>query len=106
MGTAPALRSHAPGRGGSALACDRMIAFLVRRFIQAVIVVLLVLLGVFLLAHVIPGGRPGLPSGLGPRKQQIRQFNVTNNYYKGIFVQFYLYLKGLIWHHNLGTPTR
>ncbi len=69
---------------------------------QAVVVVLLVLLGVFLLAHVIPGGAGR--AALGPRatKQQIRQFNVTNNYYKEIFVQFYLYLKGLIWHHNLG----
>src|SRR6202051_3813550 len=79
-----------------------MIAFLVRRVIQALIVVLLVLLGVFLLTHGSPGG--AARSALGPRatKAQIRQFDVTNNYFKGIFVQFYLYLKGLIWHHNLG----
>ncbi len=69
---------------------------------QAIVVVLLVLLGVFLLAHVIPGG--AARAALGPRatKQQIRQFNVANNYYKEIFVQFWLYLKGLVWHHNLG----
>ena len=80
----------------------QMIAFLIRRVIQALIVVLLVLLGVFLLTHVIPGG--AARAALGPRatKVQIRQFNVINNYFKGIFVQFYLYLKGLIWHHNLG----
>jgi peptide/nickel transport system permease protein len=79
-----------------------MIAFLIRRIMQAVIVVLLVLLGVFFLTHLIPGG--AARAALGPRatKQQIRQFNVINNYYKGIFDQFYLYLKGLIWHHNLG----
>ena len=79
-----------------------MIAFLIRRIIQAIIVVLLVLLGLFLLTHVIPGG--AARAALGPRatKAQIRQFNVTNNYFKGIFVQFYLYLKTLVWHHNLG----
>ncbi len=79
-----------------------MIAFLIRRVMQAVVVVVLVLLGVFLLVHVIPGG--AARAALGPRatKPQIRQFNVTNNYYREIFVQFYLYLKGLIWHHNLG----
>ncbi len=27
---------------------------------------------------------------------------MANNYYKEIFVQFWLYLKGLVWHHNLG----
>jgi peptide/nickel transport system permease protein len=79
-----------------------MIAFLVRRVAQSLIVVILVLLGVFLLAHVIPGG--AARAALGPRATnlQIRQFNVANNYYKEIFVQFWLYLKGLVWHHNLG----
>src|SRR5580658_41111 len=79
-----------------------MIAFLIRRVIQAVIVVILVLLGVFLLSHVIPGG--AARAAIGPRATnvQIRQFNVTNNYYKEIFVQFWLYLKALVWHHNLG----
>ena len=79
-----------------------MIAFLIRRVIQAVIVVILVLLGVFLLSHVIPGG--AARAALGPRATnvQIRQFNVANNYYKAIFVQFWLYLKALVWHHNLG----
>ena len=77
------------GRGGSALACALMIAFLIRRFIQAVIVVLLVMLGVFLLTHVIPGG--AARAALGPRatKAQIRAVQRDlNNYFKGIFVQF------------------
>jgi peptide/nickel transport system permease protein len=54
------------------------------------------------LAHVIPGG--AARAALGPRatKAQVRQFNVTNNYYRGIFVQFWLYLKQVVWHHNLG----
>jgi peptide/nickel transport system permease protein len=79
-----------------------MIAFLIRRVIQAVIVVLGVMLLLFLLAHVIPGG--AARAALGPRatKAQVRQFNVTNNYYRGIFVQFWLYLKQVVWHHNLG----
>jgi len=79
-----------------------MIGFLVRRVIQSIIVVIGVILLLFLLSHVIPGG--AARAALGPRatKQQVHQFNVANNYYKGIFVQFYLYLKLLIWHHNLG----
>ncbi len=79
-----------------------MIAFLIRRVIQAVIVVLGVMLLLFLLAHVIPGG--AARAALGPRatKAQVRQFNVVNNYYRGIFVQFWLYLKQVVWHHNLG----
>src|SRR5580658_8244842 len=79
-----------------------MIGFLVRRVIQSIIVVIGVILLLFLLSHVIPGG--AARAALGPRatKQQIRQFNVTNNYYKGIFDQFYLYLQQLVWHHNLG----
>ncbi len=79
-----------------------MIGFLVRRVIQAIIVVIGVILLLFLLSHVIPGG--AARAALGPRatKQQIHQFNVANNYYKGIFVQFWLYLKQLVWHHNLG----
>jgi peptide/nickel transport system permease protein len=79
-----------------------MIGFLVRRVLQAVIVVIGVLLLLFLLSHVIPGG--AARAALGPRatKQQIRQFNVVNNYFRGIFVQFFLYLKALVWHQNLG----
>jgi len=79
-----------------------MIGFLIRRVIQAIIVILGVMLLLFLLSHVIPGG--AARAALGPRatKKQIRQFNVVNNYYKGIFVQFYLYLKGLILHLDLG----
>ena len=79
-----------------------MIGFLIRRVIQAIIVILGVMLLLFLLSHVIPGG--AARAALGPRatKTQIRQFNVVNNYYKGIFVQFYLYLKGLILHLDLG----
>jgi peptide/nickel transport system permease protein len=79
-----------------------MIGFLVRRVIQSIIVVIGVILLLFLLSHVIPGG--AARAALGPRatKQQIHQFNVVNNYYKGIFVQFFLYLKLLVWHHNLG----
>ncbi len=79
-----------------------MIGFLVRRVMQAIIVVLGVLLLLFLLSHLIPGG--AARAAIGPRatKQEIRQFNVANNYFKGIFDQFYLYLKGLVLHLNMG----
>jgi len=79
-----------------------MIGFLIRRIVQAIIVIILVMLGVFLLAHVIPGG--AARAALGPRasKGQIAYFNRLNNYDRPIVVQFYLYLKNLVWHRYLG----
>src|SRR5580700_9416337 len=79
-----------------------MIGFTLRRIVQAVIVVIAVMLLVFILAHVIPGG--AARAALGPRasKVQIAQFNRVNNYNRSILDQFWLYIEGLVWHHNLG----
>ena len=79
-----------------------MIGFMVRRVIQALVVVIGVLLLVFLLAHIIPGGFAR--AALGPRatKPQIAQFNRINGYNRPIPIQFWIYLKTLVWHHNLG----
>ena len=79
-----------------------MIGFTIRRIIQAVVVIIAVMLLVFLLAHVIPGG--AARAALGPRasKLQIAQFNRQNNYDRPLIVQFWLYIEGLVWHHNLG----
>ncbi|HVA04526.1 MAG TPA: ABC transporter permease [Acidimicrobiales bacterium] len=79
-----------------------MIGFIFRRFLQAIVVVLGVMLIVFLLAHIIPGG--AARAALGPRatKIQIRQFNHLNNYDAPLIKQFWLYIKGLVTSFNLG----
>jgi peptide/nickel transport system permease protein len=79
-----------------------MIGFTLRRIIQAVIVIIAVMLLVFLLAHVIPGG--AARAALGPRasKVQIALFNKANYYNRPLIVQFWLYIKNLVWHHYLG----
>lgn len=79
-----------------------MIGFLIRRVVQAIIVIIGVMLFVFVLAHIIPGG--AARAALGPRasKQSIAYFNRLNNYDRPLLVQFYLYIKNLVWHRYLG----
>ena len=79
-----------------------MIGFILRRVLQAIVVVFFVILIVFALAHMVPGGPAR--AFLGPRasSQQIAQFNKANNYDRPLLIQFLLYMKGLVWHHYLG----
>ena len=79
-----------------------MIGFILRRILQALVVVILVMLLVFLMAHVIPGG--AARAALGPRatKAQIAQFNRVNNYDRPLLTQFWLYIKNLVLHQQLG----
>ncbi len=79
-----------------------MIGFIFRRFLQSIVVVLGVMLIVFLLAHIIPGG--AARAALGPRatKLQIQQFNHLNHYDAPLIKQFWLYVKGLVTSFNLG----
>lgn len=75
--------------------------FLVRRFGQSIVVLLVVTLLVFILLHSIPGG--AARAILGPRAsaQAIAAFNRTNGYDKPIFVQYFDWL-GRLLHGNLG----
>jgi peptide/nickel transport system permease protein len=70
--------------------------FLLRRLGQALIVLIGVLLIVFLLAHIIPGG--AARAALGPRASplQIRLFNQTNGYDLPLWRQFWRYLYELV----------
>ncbi len=79
-----------------------MIGFIFRRFLQAIVVVLGVMLIVFLLAHIIPGG--AARAALGPRatRAQIAQFNRLNHYNQPLLKQFWLYIEGLVTRFNLG----
>jgi peptide/nickel transport system permease protein len=82
-----------------------MAGFLLRRVIQAVIVIAGVILIVFLLSQLIPGGE--CKAVLGPKATTTNclRFNRLNGFNQPVLVQFGDYLKGLIWpfwHPNLG----
>ena len=78
-----------------------MTAYLVRRLIQAVAVVIGVTVIVFIILHALPGGPArGL---LGPEAttQQVQQFIVANGFDKPLIVQYGSFLNQLL-HGNLG----
>jgi peptide/nickel transport system permease protein len=78
-----------------------MIGFLVRRFIQAVIVVLGVLIIVFALAHFVPGGEARAVLGTKATTAKVHAFNVLNGLNLPWWDQFYQYLLRL-GHGKLG----
>ncbi|MEI8050548.1 MAG: ABC transporter permease [Actinomycetes bacterium] len=73
-----------------------MTGYLMRRVVQAIIVVLGVTLVVFLLSHLIPGGQAR--AALGPRANhaQIIAFNHANGYDQPLLVQYWRYITGLV----------
>ena len=78
-----------------------MSAYLVRRLIQAVAVVIGVTVIVFIILHALPGGPArGL---LGPEAttQQVQQFIVANGFDRPLIVQYGSFLNQLV-HGNLG----
>ncbi len=78
-----------------------MIAFIIRRIAQSVLVVIGITIIVFILIHFLPGGPA--KSLLGPRAtpEQVHAFNVANGYDKPIYVQYVDYI-GRLLHDNLG----
>jgi peptide/nickel transport system permease protein len=73
-----------------------MTAYIVRRFAQAIVILLGVTLLTFLLLHLIPGGSArGI---LGPRAnaQQIAAFEQENGLNKPVVVQYFVYLGHLL----------
>jgi peptide/nickel transport system permease protein len=78
-----------------------VIGFLIRRNVQAIVVVLGVIIIVFLLGKLIPGGEAA--AALGPRRSpaQVAHFNLVNGLDLPIYDQFWRYLWGLF-HLNLG----
>jgi peptide/nickel transport system permease protein len=75
--------------------------FLVRRVLQAIIVILGVVMIVFLLSKLIPGGEAA--AALGPRRspQAVAHFNLVNGFDLPLYDQFWRYIWGLF-HLNLG----
>jgi len=78
-----------------------VIGFLIRRAIQAIIVILGVVLIVFLLGKLIPGGEAA--AALGPRRTPaaVAHFNLVNGLDLPIYDQLWRYVWGLF-HLNLG----
>ncbi len=72
-----------------------MIGYLVRRVAQAVIVVLGVVVIVFLLSRLIPGGEAHAVLGPKATPSLVREFNRANGFTQPLWVQFWHYLIGL-----------
>ncbi|MGH9920429.1 MAG: ABC transporter permease, partial [Nitrososphaerales archaeon] len=78
-----------------------MLAYIVRRLIQAFFVVIGVTLIVFFLIHLLPGGPARAALGSRATAVEIRHFDVVNGYNRSIPVQYGLYVWRLV-HGNLG----
>jgi peptide/nickel transport system permease protein len=78
-----------------------MAGFVLRRILQSIVVILGVVLTVFLLGKLIPGGEAA--AALGPRRSafQVAHFNRVNGLDLPLYDQFWRYLWGLF-HLNLG----
>ena len=82
-----------------------MYGFLLRRLVQAIIVIAGVVLIIFLLSRLIPGGECKAVYGPKATMANCARFNRLNGFDNPVLVQFGDYLKGLvwpIWHPNLG----
>lgn len=73
-----------------------MTGYLVRRLIQAIIVVLGVTLIVFILSRTIPGGEARSVLGTRATPGDIARFNKVNGFTKPVFIQFWDYLRGVV----------
>jgi peptide/nickel transport system permease protein len=79
-----------------------VIGYLIRRVVQAVVVVFGVTLLVFLLEHVVPGGAARAALGQRATPASIHEFNKVNGYDLPIWQQFYDYCRDIVLHFNLG----
>lgn len=78
-----------------------MIAYLFRRLIQAVVVVIGVTIILFVILHALPGGPARGMLGPEATTQQVHQFIVRNGYDKPLYVQYGKFVWQLL-HGNLG----
>ncbi|ARX88904.1 diguanylate cyclase [Streptomyces alboflavus] len=81
-----------------------MTGFLVKRFLQALVVLFLVSIIVFVLLHMLPGGPARAILGPKGTPQQIEQFNHQQGYDRSLPTQYFMYLKRLFT-GDLGTRT-
>jgi len=78
-----------------------MTAYLVRRVLQGIAVVIGVTVIVFIILHALPGGPARGMLGPEATEQQVQQFIVANGYNKPLWVQYWRYIDQLV-HGNLG----
>ena len=78
-----------------------MTGFLVKRFLQALVVLFLVTIIVFVLLHLLPGGPARAILGPKGTAQQIARFNELQGYNKSLPLQYFDYL-GRLFHGDLG----
>lgn len=78
-----------------------MIGYLVRRTLQALVVIFGVTLAGFAFAHLLPGGPARAILGQRATVAQIAAFNAANGYNKPVLVQYWVWLDHLA-HGNLG----
>lgn len=78
-----------------------MVGYLVRRLLQAVVVVVAVSVVVFLFIHLLPGGAARATLGPGATPAQIQQFNVAQGLNLPLWRQYVAYAERLL-HGNLG----
>lgn len=77
------------------------LAYILRRLLQALIVVIGVTIIVFVLIHLLPGGPARAILGPTATPIQIHEFIVANGYNKPLYVQYVNYV-GQLLHGNLG----
>lgn len=73
-----------------------MTGFLVKRFLQALVVLFLVSVIVFTLLHLLPGGPARAILGPKGTPQQIEHFNHQQGYDRSLPMQYVMYLKRLL----------
>jgi peptide/nickel transport system permease protein len=78
-----------------------MSAYLVRRSLQALIVLVIVTIIVFSILHFLPGSPARAMLGIRATPRAIQQFNVANGYNRSLPMQYLLYI-GRLLHGNLG----
>ena len=83
-----------------------MIGFLVRRLLQAVIVILGVMVLIFLMSKLIPGGEARNVLGPKATPPAIAHFNLVNGLDVPLWDQFWHYVSGVVFHFNLGYSFR
>lgn len=76
-------------------------AYIIRRLLQALIVVVGVTIIVFVLIHLLPGGPARALLGPKATRAQIQSFIDANGYNKPIYLQYWRYVDSLV-HGNLG----
>jgi peptide/nickel transport system permease protein len=76
-------------------------AYLIRRVLQGIAVVIGVTVIVFIILHALPGGPARGMLGPEATQQQVQQFIVANGYDKPLWVQYWRYIDQLV-HGNLG----